>query len=168
MGEGWGIRDNVLPAQKNQQVAPNKAKGASGEIDLQQHMCLKGITLKPLSRNQSDKERRVWRFLIEEEAAGDSQAQSAKNREYIKSCRDKGAAYYQAAINGSRERVSHKSPVPPGQEGGRREAQDSQGKSKLNSPSLACFPPVSCEAKLRSILKEWRGKGEWSQNLRAP
>lgn len=107
MGEGWGIGDNVLPAQKNQQVAPNKAKGASGEIDLQQHMCLKGITLKPLSRNQSDKERRVWRFLIEEEAAGDSQAQSAKNREYIKSCRDKGAAYYQAAITGSRERVSH-------------------------------------------------------------
>lgn len=107
MGEGWGIRDNVLPAQRNQQVAPNKAKGASGETDLQQHMCLKGITLKPLSRNQGDKERRVWRFLIEEEAAGDSQAQSAKNTEYIKSCRDKGAAYYQAAINGSRERVSH-------------------------------------------------------------
>ena len=68
-GEGWGIGDNVPPAQKNQQVAPNKAKGASGEIDLQQHMCLKGITLKPLSRNQSDKERRVWRLLIEEEAA---------------------------------------------------------------------------------------------------
>lgn len=42
-GEG-GIGDNALPAQKHQQVAPNKAKGASGEIDSQEHMCLKGIT----------------------------------------------------------------------------------------------------------------------------
>lgn len=43
-GGGGGIRDNVLQSQRNQQVASNKAKGASGEIDLQEHMCLKGIT----------------------------------------------------------------------------------------------------------------------------
>ena len=28
-----GIGDDALPAQKHQQVAPNKAQGASGEID---------------------------------------------------------------------------------------------------------------------------------------
>lgn len=42
-GEG-GTGDKALPAQKHQQVAPNKAKGASREIDSQEHMCLKGIT----------------------------------------------------------------------------------------------------------------------------
>ena len=61
------------------------------------------------------------------------------------------------------ESASLTSPVPPGQEGGRREAQDSQGKSKWNSPSLACFPTVSCEARLRSIQKESGGErvAEW-------
>lgn len=51
------------------------------------------------------------------------------------------------------------SPMPPGQENGRSETQDRQGKSKRYFLSMVCFPTVRYEERLWLIQnREVRGK----------